>query len=204
MVSVIIIGINGWEEYTRPLVADIWNYEPDVNLRVIDNESDPPYPNKGDHIIRLDKRMSYAEAINTSVATVPDGWIIVLNNDVKCDGKFVDSVEALDKNVIYGMTLYSEPTFDWLSSWIIVMHKSLFDKVGEFDTRFEVCAYEDIDYCYRAKQIGIQTKKVDLPFHHYGGKTRWSLPGYEAIRLQNRDKFEQKHNIHLDTKGYKG
>ena len=42
MLSIIIVGINGWEEYTRPLINGIWAHHPDVELCVIDNASEKP------------------------------------------------------------------------------------------------------------------------------------------------------------------
>jgi len=200
-VSVIIVGINGWEEYTRPLIADIWTHEPDADIICIDNASDTPYPT-APHIHRLDERVCYAGAINHGIGLAQGDWLLVLNNDVRCNDKFLHLVEALDKNTIYGMTLYSEPTFDWLSSWIFAMHRSIFEKVGLFDIRFEVCAYEDVDYCYRAKKGGIETKKMSLPFMHLDGKTRWGLPQYEETRQANIKRFQAKWGIQLQTRVY--
>lgn len=203
MLSIIIVGINGWEEYTRPLIAGIWTHHPDMELCVIDNASDTPYP-KGDHIHRLDKRVSYAEAINYGIDHTHGQWILVLNNDVRCDGAFESLIKELDPNTIYGMTVYSEPTFNWLSSWIFLVHRTAAFIVGEFDPRFKICAYEDVDYCYRAKQHGIDTKPFKLPFYHYDGKTRWDIDGYESVRLENRMRFEEKHSIKLHTRPYDG
>jgi GT2 family glycosyltransferase len=201
MISVIIVGIDRWEEYTRPLIAQIWGHHPDIEVCVIDNASNKPYP-QADHIVRSDKRLSYAGAINLGMSKTTKPWVVVLNNDVRCDGVFVDAVTSLDHNMIYGMSVYSEPTFNWFSSWIFILNRATYLKVGEFDPCFEVCAYEDVDFCYRAMKLGIQTKKINLSFYHYDGKTRWSIEGYESTRSENRVRFEQKHGITLQTRTY--
>lgn len=201
MLSVIIVGIDQWEQYTRPLIAQIWTHHPDIEICVIDNASDKPYP-QADHIVRSDKRLSYAEAINLGMKSTTQPRVIVLNNDVRCDGAFVDAVTSLDPDTLYGMTVYSEPTFNWFSSWIFIVDRVTFWIVGDFDPRFEICAYEDVDFCYRAMNLGIPTKKIKLPFYHYDGKTRWSIAGYESTRLENRARFQEKHGIKLQTREY--
>jgi len=201
MLSIIIVGINGWEEYTRPLINGIWAHHPDVELCVIDNASEKPYPD-APHIHRLPERVCYSAAINKGISLTTQPWILVLNNDVKCGGAFEEDITKLDPNAIYGMELYREETFIWLSSWIFAIDRETFRKVGEFDTQFEVCAYEDVDYCYRAHKLGIPTKLMRLPFQHYLGKTRWGIAGYENIRLNNRKKFEKKHNLVFKPRTY--
>ena len=38
---VILVGINQWEEFTRPAIRSILSFDPGINLYVIDNASDP-------------------------------------------------------------------------------------------------------------------------------------------------------------------
>lgn len=197
MISAIIVGIGGWEEYTVPLVAGIWGFEPDTEILVIDNASENPYPQKGSHILRLDNRVSYAEAINIGVKNTSGDWILILNNDIKCHGKFKHLIEPLQPDSIYGRQIITQDNHVWLGIWLALMTRDTFNKVGEFDPKFEMCGFEDADYCVRAKALGIDTLPVDLPFEHLWGKTRWGLPKYPEIRLQNMDYFEEKHGYRL-------
>ena len=195
-VSVIIVGINGWLEYTRPLIAGLWQFEPEVNIVCVDNHSDTPYP-EAPHIVRTPERLCYSAAINYGVDQAPDGWILSLNNDVRCHGDFVKHVESLNPGKIYGRQIIEEAGHVWLGNWLALFTKDTWNKLGGFDPHFAVCGFEDADYCIRGKRLGIDTEPVDLPFTHLWGKTRWAIPGYEATREQNIDYFEQKHGYRL-------
>lgn len=188
----IIVGVNGWEEYTRPLIAGIWTYHPDMELCVIDNASDTPYP-KGDHIHRLDKRVSYAEAINYGFDHTHGQWVMVMNHDVRCEGAFSDAVNGLNENSIYSRQILTENGHVWFGMWIMLVHRATNWRIGGFDKNFEMCGFEDADYAVRAKELGIEVRAIDLPFRHLWGKTRWNTPGYKETRLSNIDYFEKKH-----------
>lgn len=196
MISVIIVGINQWEEYTMPLVAAIWGYHPDMEICVIDNGSEQPYPTIGKHIHRIE-RCSYAAAINEGIKLTKGEWILSLNNDVRCTDYFEKTIESLSKDSIYARQIITEAGHVWLGNWLALIPREINDKIGGFDPKFKMCGFEDADYCVRAKELGIDTKPIDLPFTHMWGKTRWAIPGYEGVREENRDYFEQKHGYRL-------
>ena len=191
-VSVVIVGINGWEEYTRPMLNSIWMHEPDADVLVVDNASDTPYP-LADHILRLPERVSYAAALNEGAKRVTGEWILTLNNDIRCEGKFISEIERLEKDAIYGRQIIEESGHTWLGNWLALMEKVTYWIVGEWDANFKACGFEDADYCVRAAALGIPTKPVELPFKHLWGKTRWAIPGYEHTREENITYFEKKH-----------
>jgi hypothetical protein len=195
MVTVILVGIDGWAEYTKPAVDSILSYEPDVELIVIDNASDPPYPNTG-YVLRTE-RMSYAEAINTGAYNTKSDWILSLNNDVVCQGQFASTVQALDPNAIYGREIIEEKGHTWLGNWLAVFTRSVFWELRGFDKNFEMCGFEDADFCVRGMELGYPTRHVNLPFHHHEGTTRWLLPNYSQVRVKNMKYFEQKHGYRL-------
>jgi hypothetical protein len=195
MISVVIVGIDQWEEYTRPLINQIWGYHPDIEICVIDNGSEKPYP-KAEHIHRI-QRCSYAAAINYGIRHTTQPWILSLNNDVKCTAPFEHLIEPLQPNSIYARQIITEDGHVWLGNWLALIPRDIHWMVGDFDENFKVCGFEDADYCIRAKTLGIDTKPIDLPFTHMWGKTRWTIPGYEMTREENRDYFEQKHGYRL-------
>ena len=192
MVSIIIVGINGWEQYTRPLIADLWKWHPDLELCVIDNAGEQPYP-KAPHIHRLDKRVSYAEAINYGFNHTGGEWMLSLNNDVRCNDKFLHLIDGLDEDAVYSRQIITEKGHTWFGNWLLLVNRVTNFKIGGFDPAFEVCGFEDADYSMRAEAIGIPTKPIDLPFTHLWGKTRWDIPGYPATREKNIAYFEKKH-----------
>lgn len=195
-IAVLIVGINQWEWYTLPLIESIRTYEPDVEIVCIDNASDKPYPAL-EYVVSLSQRLSYADAINRAAERTKADWLLSLNNDVICQGKFADIIRAQDKNTIYGQQIIEEGGHVWLGNWLALIPRDVWQRVGNFDGKFEMCGFEDADYCVRAAALGIATKPIDLPFHHYWGATRWDLPGYSAARERNMDYFEQKHGYRL-------
>lgn len=197
-IGVVIVGIDQFEKYTLPLVKDIRAFEPDIHISIIDNASKEPYPIAG---IRLEKRVSYAEAINISANTffndMKYDWILSMNNDVACKGKFSHMVENLSHDKIYARQIIEEKGFVWFGNWIVLIPKEVWSKVGEFDKNFEMCGFEDADYSIRAMKLGIPTVPIDLPFFHYWGKTRWDLPKYPEVRIKNQEYLALKHGVLL-------
>ena len=192
MLSVIIVGVNGWEQYTRPLVADIWKWHPDMELVVIDNGSKEPYPT-APHIHRIPEMVCYSAAINKGVEIASNSWILLLNNDVRCNGSFEDAVKGLDDKTLYARQIITEKGHVWFGAWLLLMSRKSYSMIGGWDENFQMAGFDDTDFAVRAKAIGIETKPIDLPFTHLWGRTRWITPGYPEARLRNIDYFEKKH-----------
>lgn len=196
MISVVIVGVGGWAEYTRPLIADIWKWHPDIEIVVIDNASDTPYP-KADHVHRLHERVCYSAAINRGIEIASRPWILSLNNDVRCNGEFENVVDGLNDETIYSRQIITEKGHVWFGNWLLLVSRKAHWMIGGFDEKFKVCGFEDADYSVRAKRLGIETKAIDLPFTHLWGKTRWDIPGYPETRLANMAYFAEKHGFRL-------
>src|SRR3990167_1525780 len=189
--AVVIVGIDGWAEYTLPAIKSIREYEPNVPIVVVDNASDPPYrvseSAEGDPtaVVRTE-RICYAAAINVGLGVANADWSVVLNNDVLCEGEFAAAVNGLSPAGIYGMQLIELGDLRWLGGWIYAISRECREEVGDFDEGFELCGFEDLDYCIRALRLGFHVRKMDLPFNHLWGRTRWGLPSYERVRKTNQ------------------
>ncbi len=197
--AIIIVGIDGWETYTKPAIESILKYEPQAHITVIDAGSKTPYPVDRENglpiaIERMEYSGSYAEAINLGIMLnwQADGYLI-LNNDVLCTAPFLHLVDNLSDKAIYGRQIITEHDLTWLGLWLCLLPTRVSFLVGKWDENFKLCGFEDADYCLRAKEHGFETRFVDLPFIHLWGKTRWGLTGYENVREQNRQYFQQKH-----------
>lgn len=199
--AVVIVGIDQWERFTLPAVQSIRQHEPDARLIVVDAASKTPYPdiqNNGITSLRLDPSPSYAYAINKGIeAAGKADWYLILNNDVFLHGPISSVIAKLDRSNIYGRQIITERGHTWLGLWLALIPFWVWREVGNFDEKFLLCGFEDADYCVRAEALGIPTKPVELPFHHYWGKTRWDLPNYPAVRSENMDYFERKHGYRL-------
>jgi GT2 family glycosyltransferase len=200
-VAIIIVGIDQWAEFTLPAVQSIRKYEPDTKIVIVDAASKNEYPILWDDNVvnlRLDHSPSYAYAINQGIkAAGKADWYLILNNDIVLQGPITPTIAGLDPAFIYGRQIITEAGHVWLGLWLALIPRKVWELVGEFDERFLLCGFEDADYCVRAKELGIATIAVELPFHHYWGKTRWGLPNYNGVRAENMDYFQAKHGYRL-------
>jgi GT2 family glycosyltransferase len=199
--AIILVGIDKWAEYTLPAVRSIREHEPDAKIVVVDAASKDPYPmmwDAGIISLRLDSSPSYAYAINQGIKAAGNaGWYLILNNDILLNGPISPTIEGLDGSSIYGRQIITEKGHTWLGLWLALIPAWVWRLVGELDEKFLLCGFEDADYCVRAKALGVETKPVALPFHHFWGKTRWALKGYDDVRAENMDYFERKHGYRL-------
>jgi predicted glycosyltransferase involved in capsule biosynthesis len=206
MITVVIVGINQWEQYTKPLIESIYMVQEDVEIALVDNGSKEPYPNHDGiySLTRFKTSVSYAQAINMGAEIGGYGdWILSLNNDVSCLGHFSHIIDNLKPDAIYGQQIIEEDAGGahrvWLGNWLALIPAKIFQEVGGFDPNFAMCGFEDADFCIRAKALGYDTKPIDLPFHHHWGATRWSIPGYSEQRERNIQYFAKKHGYRVGT-----
>src|SRR3989304_5511093 len=195
--SVVLGGIDGWEEYTLPAIRSIWQHEAGVPIVLVGAAAKYPYHKKLDypddvHGLRLDPSFSYAGAINAGMAYANADWTVVLNNDVLCTGPFSDLVPAFDPRLLCGMQLIEFGDLRWIGGWAWAISRECREKVGPFDEQFEACGFEDLDYCIRAKALRFPSRLgPTLPFKHLWGKTRWGLNSYPKVRAQNIKRVEK-------------
>lgn len=196
--SIVIVGIDGWEDFTLPAILSIEKHSPSANLIVVDAASKVPYPtdNLPCTVLRLDESSSYSYAINKGIEEAGDSdWYLVLNNDILVYGEII--VDELSEDVIYGKQILEEKGHRWLGLWIAMLSKKTIDLVGKFDEKFLLCGFEDADYCIRAFSKGIKTEFFQFPVKHFWGKTRWGLPNYKGVRIDNINYLEEKQGVRL-------
>ena len=118
-VAALIIGIDGWDRYTMPLVDSIRKHEPDCKIVVIDNASVTPYPDLP--MVHRTERLCYAAAINKAAEIAGDcDWYVVLSNDVLCTGPFVQVLDNLPSNNILGPCLKKiQDRIPYLEGWCV-------------------------------------------------------------------------------------
>lgn len=184
-IAAIIVGIDGWEQYTLPLVRSINAYEPDCLVVVVDNDSAPPYPthrygndtgaNCND--IRI-KRSCYSRAINVGKDTFathdirPD-WYIVLSNDVLCTAPFADILASYDGNDLVGPLMKDELGSPYLEGWCVCVPAAAWQP---WDERFLGSDYEDVAYSTAARQRGVGlVEDKSLPFVHLDQRQRYHV-----------------------------
>ncbi len=76
-----------------------------------------------------------------------------------------------------------------------LMRTRLFHELGPLDERFSPVQFEDIDWCYRARQAGwrvVYWPRVEM--YHFEGMTTTRTPGieYNSLTARNAVKFKRK------------
>jgi len=118
MVSVVIVGIDGWEEWTKPALMSV---KDDLNIVVVDNGSKTPYP-KDKTTRRIDKTVSYTKAINYGVQCVGvSDWYLVLNNDILFNAPVLPVIKQLDDSFLYGRQIIEGHGYRWLGLWLALI-----------------------------------------------------------------------------------
>lgn len=105
----------------------------------------------------------------------------------------------------------SEPKFnyvrdvDYCSGSCLLVKKTVFDKIGGFDSRFSPAYWEDTDLCFEIRKLGYQVLYQPLAsLVHYEGLTRGINPnkGLKSYQKVNQKKFLEKWKSVLDTHLY--
>lgn len=194
--AIIMIGMDGWGEWTKPALDSVRQHIPDAPVTVIDHGREP-YPRyAGVSILRLANPVSYSHAINLGIKVSPvSDWYLIINNDVMVYEPL--DLSKLDPAFIYAKRILNENGVTWVDSWLVLASRQVWDLVGAWDEGFQMCGFEDADWCIRAAQLGIAIQPLAWNIKHFWGKTRWALPGYKEQRLKNIEYLNHKHGVYL-------
>ena len=188
-VSVVIVGVNDWDKYTRPLLEDL--KDQDVEVICIDNGSNLPYPELAE-IMRIDNTVSYAEALNYGMAKAAGDWIVATNNDVRVYNKIKKRIEELDPNKLYGFYIHNDVGMEYLSGWCYIISREIYETVGDFDTNFKPMYFEDADYSIRCVKAGFELSCLD--------RKEWGIihdpdRGSERSNIKHNNMVVHKRNL---------
>ena len=198
IIKAVIIGHNQWDEYTYPLIESMQKYASAIELYVVDNGSDPGYPQIGGYTLVRSNNHSVARAINAGMRSAEFAdWYMILDNDTICTASFLPIFSTLDENVYYGAEIKDWEVCSYVVGWCRLMSSKLFSVVGSQDERFAPWGYTDVDYSYRAVQAGFKIEQIDLPFEHMKHGSHKYLGDVEKIRERNQRLFLDKHGLSL-------
>ena len=218
-IAAIIVGIDGWQRYSKPLIDSIAKHEPECKIVVIDNASAEPYPparavaeddlhfKKAPYytLARIE-RACYSRAINegaiiASALEQPD-WYIVLSNDVLCTGPFAHILAEYGDGDVVGPLLKEihierVGNVPYLEGWAVFVPRRIWDAIGGWDEGMKISSYEDVEYSHRARVNGFGlVEDGDLPFIHLDQKQRFYLvPDYWSSEHHNRARFIEKYAV---------
>lgn len=206
-VSVIIAGVNKWQEYTCPFIDSLQYFAPDAHIVCVDSGSKPAYPDvPGVQTIHLPKTIGYAANLNIGLkAAPPSKWYVVANNDILVRKNFVARLGELDEAKLYGFIQYHHPAgiqADYMPGWWFFVSQFMLATVGLFDEAFVPMYFEDADYCIRLEKCGFQQAVLDREewgVHHLEDERMIERKNYmytyHGFRDANRKYLKEKHGL---------
>ena len=210
-VAVCTVGIDGWREYTAPLIASFIMNEPECIISVIDNASEEPYPEVPKvYIKRVEERVCYGRGLNMAadMALEANGgidWFLFLGNDTLCAGPFFERLRQAPLDIIGGPGIFKIIHYTFVSGWGMVVPRTAWDLIGRLDENYIVSAWEDVDYSYRAQLAGLRLYNfVDWPIIHVDQQQRQKMFPINRVHIWNGAYFERKHEIPLPLCRYSG
>lgn len=131
--------------------------------------------------------------ISGSKILYPDGTLQEFGSELYATGtgRNIGKFEDADNEEYKTMTKVG-----YVSGCSMYIKRSTIEKIGVFDEQFHPCYCEDSDYCYTAKEAGLDT--VVTPYSiifHEEGKTSGTdtSKGFKAYQEVNMKKFLAKH-----------
>jgi len=190
-----IVGIDHWEDLTKPFADSLQKHNA-IYMVIIDNGSQPPYPDYSQRVMRIERR-GYGAALNAGASGNWD-WLLCCNNDCLCTGNIMDIISTLRPDTIYGNEWkYSYDGMEdglpaVVDSAYLLIPRRIWDVVGKFDPQMDA-AFEEVDYCIRAVSMGYRLDVANLPITHLNLHTRKELEGYDKRWEATRQYFRAKH-----------
>lgn len=213
-IAAIIVGIDNWQRFTKPLIDSLHRGEPLCTVVVIDNASTEPYPSDplslasaGNLAVWRTERLCYSAAINKGKAVLDKlgkfDWYIVLSNDVLCTGPFAHILEGYDGNDLVGPLLLETPIpgmgmVPYIEGWCMIFSRQIWEAIGGFDENYIMSSFEDVDVSHEARKAGFGLlEDKELPFTHLDQKQRFYLPGYGGSEEHNIRHFMRKNGVNV-------
>ena len=190
-IHAVVVGLDHWEDYTKPCLESIRATNPDMGVICVDNGSDKPYGIvSGVTLVKSAAKRSYAGGINLGLkySGLPD-WYIILNNDVLFEKSIMDEFQFLDKRALYGFKLWPAGTAGmptkYLCGWGLFLSRILYNEIGEFDENCKPMFFEDADYSIRVMKAGRELIELD--------RKEWGMRHLEDERMGERVDYYRKH-----------
>jgi len=190
IVRCVVVGIDHFEDLTRPFVSALVKHNPDLDVVLIDNHSSPCYPSDDNYWTVRTERCGYGQALNIG-ADFDDGerpywdWLLCCNNDCLCSaGGIAEIISKLQPDTVYGNNWkvpFNDPASglpEVADSAYFLISRQIWQVIGGYDPEMDA-AFEEIDYQIRAVRAGFHVSVAPLPITHLDLHTRYETPDYE-------------------------
>lgn len=192
----ILIPVHGQVALLRQCLQSIIRYTNTFEVWVYDNGSDEWAEIRalcrelGAHYIRNEHNLGFIKPCNELASRARGEYLCLMNSDVVINGPWeqqatqaLDDVVRLvgmDARLIYqsGYTsALNQYSYNYLEASFWLMHRNTYEQFGLFDEEHLHFAYcEDVEYCLRLQEVGLQIQRLDLPVTHLRNRTRNKLP----------------------------
>jgi len=198
-----MVAYRSQADYAIPFAHSVLMYGKDTQVIMIDSASPDPYPESDKwEVVRVDyppgELYNYSRCLNIAARHMDGEWLMFCNDDLLCTGPFTAEIRRLDKKCLYGAetgvkkrTTYGT-TINYAAGWCLVMHRSLYGRVGPFDEAFGASTLEDVDYSWRADKLGYKIKRAYIPFIHLESMRRVGVEGWHSRGMDTRKYFIKK------------
>ena len=155
---------------TESLVKEIRKHEKQVRILILVNDLEGfPIFEGADVLYTRDRNLS--RSWNKGIRATRTPNIILMNNDVRCKGKFVEELSSLNDTHISGAKLRTDTIAPgmYLEGWCLSFSKVTW-LAGCFNEEMSLyCSDTYFQYC--AKKRGVLLNKCSLPLKHLEHKT---------------------------------
>jgi O-antigen biosynthesis protein len=186
-----------------------------TNIKMIEHQTARGYGISNNHALENAAGV-YAILLNSDVIVLP-GWLALLHRTIRSDAgigmvgplflsQHGEVSEAGGMIFRFGvphnmgrgldpkqLSLYNKRVVDYISAACVIFNRTLFRKLGLFDSQFQPAYYEDTDASMQFAQFGFPTVLQPLSVvTHYEGK---SISSTEKVALMNvhQELFRNKH-----------
>jgi hypothetical protein len=189
MVSIVIVGVGRWEDYTKPFLDSIKKNIPQWNVICVDNGS--MYPDyEGVKMVRTLKVISLPAAFNVGLRETPESDLYITSSNDMLIIKPLDirRFEALPDDSLYSFVhvidaLYG---FEYIENWMLFTPRKVYEGIGKWwDEAFAPMWFEAADYAIRAKKAGYRWTILD--------REEWGVYHREEERMPERKAYMREH-----------
>jgi O-antigen biosynthesis protein len=194
------------------LLKDLFN----TRIKIIEHQTSQGYGISNNHALESAQGV-YAILLNSDVIVLP-GWLTMLHRTIRSDPERIGMVgplflshdgtvgEAGGMLFRYGLphnmgrglqvnqlSLYNKRIVDYISAACVIFNRTLFHKLGLFDSQFQPAYYEDTDASMQFAQYGFSTVLQPLAVViHYEGQTISSTEKFALMNV-HKELFQSKH-----------
>lgn len=151
-------------------------------------------------VLHMPGEFSFSKACNKGISVASGDIVIMLNNDVRRTGNWLDLVRAqVKRGALYGPELLrvtiaaAGVSAPYISAWCLAARRDVWAGLAGFDWETFTGGYwEDNDLCFRAVMADLSLVRVDWPILHLGNGTS-GLNGRQTPQtLANMAAFEKR------------